>query len=99
VRRKAARVFEEASSTRNVWLIARVSQVPAIPAAVHAAGGVQQYGVNSTRLMNVTEERTKAAPKSTCQNSAALLPSEAKSELSPTTPSTAMPGAKLAYPP
>ena len=33
------------SSTVSVLLIARVSQVPAMPAAVQAAGGVQQVGV------------------------------------------------------
>ena len=69
--------FDAPSSTRSVWLMARVSQVPAMPAAVHAAGGVQHAVVKGARLVKITEATGGAlAPRSTIQNSEAVVPAE-----------------------
>ena len=74
----AASVPPPPSRTRSVWLMARVSHVPAMPAAVQAAGGVQQVVVTGARLTKVMEAMTSTAPRSTLQNSPVLVPAELK---------------------
>jgi hypothetical protein len=70
-------VLDAPSSTRSVWLMARVSQVPAMPAAVHAAGGVQHVVVMGARLAKMTKDTGDAAsPRSTIQNSFTVVPPE-----------------------
>jgi hypothetical protein len=72
----AAIVLDAPSSTRSVWLMARVLQEPAMPAAVHAAGGVQ-HGVKGARLVKMTEDTGDAeSPRSTIQNSFTVVPNE-----------------------
>jgi hypothetical protein len=70
-------VLDAPSSTRSVWFMARVSQVPAMPAAVHANGGVQHVVVMGARLVKMTEDTGDAAsPRSTIQNSSVDWPAE-----------------------
>ena len=70
-------VLDAPSSTRSVWLMARVLQEPAMPAAVHAAGGVQHVVVTGARWVNITEDTGDAAsPRSTIQNSFTVCPPE-----------------------
>ena len=48
-----------------------------MPAAVHAAGGVQHAVVKGARLVKITEATGGAlAPRSTIQNSEAVVPAE-----------------------
>ena len=68
------RVLLSASSTESVLLMARVSHVPAIPAAVHEAGGVQQDGVWGLRLWNTTRLSSIGAPRSMTTNSDLVVP-------------------------
>lgn len=76
VSRIVASVALAASSTRSVWFMARVLQPPAMPAAVHEAGGDQQLGIMASRLAKTTEERRVGAPRSSAQTSHALVPPE-----------------------
>ena len=98
VSRKLASVLDDASSTRSVWLIARVSQVPAMPAAAQLAGGDQhvvqklEHSTGQYRFCKETDAMTVAAPRSTCKNSAADVLPEWYCEPSPAAPSTALPG-------
>ncbi len=71
-----AKVALLASSTRNVLLIARVLHVLAMPAAVHAAGGVQHPVAPGLRLRNCTDVSRVGVPRSTHQNSPAPDPPE-----------------------
>ena len=64
------------SSTRSVWLMARVSQPPAMPAAVQDAGGVQQVLMMAARLLKRMDLMAVGAVRLTCQNSEALTPTE-----------------------
>ena len=82
-----ASVLLLASSTLSVWLMARVLHVLGMPAAVHAAGAVQHVVVCGLRFINVTlyiccgrpalaAKAQLAEARSTCQNSALLVPPE-----------------------
>jgi hypothetical protein len=64
------------SSTRSVLLMARVSHVLAMPAAVHAAGGDQQPTFCGLRLRKTTDVSRVGEPRSTHQNSSAPDPPE-----------------------
>ena len=81
VSRVDASVLLLASSTSNVWLIARVLHVLAMPAAVQATGAVQHVGVWGARFIKdtlkscwpVAEPDLNAQlplARSVCQNSA-----------------------------
>ena len=76
VSRSVASVALAASSTRSVWLMARVSQPPAMPAAAHAAGGAQHVGEMASRLAKTTDASRVGAPRSSAQYSHALDPPE-----------------------
>jgi hypothetical protein len=65
-----------ASSTRSVLLMARVSHVLAMPAAVHAAGGDQQPTICGLRLRKLICFSTVGVPRSTHQNSSEPDPPE-----------------------
>ena len=65
-----------ASSTRSVLLMARVSHVLAMPAADHAAGGIQHPAAPGLRLRNCTDVSRVGVPRSTHQNSPAPDPPE-----------------------
>jgi len=76
VSRSDATVALLASSTRSVLLMARVSHVLAMPAAVHAAGGVQHPVTCGLRLAKTTDLSSVGEPRSTHQNSAEPDPPE-----------------------
>jgi hypothetical protein len=76
VRVTDASVMFAASKMLIVWLMARVSQPRVMPAAVHAAGGVQHPVPPRLRLRNCTDVSTVGVSRSTHQNSPAPDPPE-----------------------